>query len=209
MDIKLMSKEDLGGVDTFLSEMFSDWIDMSSLQNDAICCPSRKVKDVLERFSNSLDDPTLDVILAKEGGKVIGTLVLDYKPVWLKAAKGELLNTDPSHRGKGVATAIIGYAIEVLRKNNIKKLILETWYGNDPALNLFKNMGAVITCVKEGKTVTTENWMPMIMGGDQDGSMLGRVAAGKFRAESILDNGLINVDVKVGDESYEYTVVRM
>lgn len=76
--------------------------------------------------------------VADEGGDVVGELVLalEDEPV----ASVGMSVADPWRR-RGVGTALLEEAITWGRGNGLRRLTLEAWWDNEPALALYRKLG--------------------------------------------------------------------
>lgn len=90
----------------------------------------------------------------EENNNIAGSIIVDRvqpaeyaKIVWGNSfAKDEimvihLLMVRPSMAGKGIATALVKYAIELAENNSCKALRLDTGSQNIPAVSLYKKLG--------------------------------------------------------------------
>ena len=71
-----------------------------------------------------------------------------------------LLIVRPSMTGKGIASSLVGYAIELAKSDSCKTLRLDTGSQNTPALSLYKKLGFQVvatSCMKVGDAIEHRN----------------------------------------------------
>lgn len=192
----------------FVGAMINDWPDRSSMQQDVSCCPDRTIADVLDRYERAIaGDGVLIVAKDDAGGPIVGTLVIERGPRWLRYAEGHLLNIHPSHRGRGCARRLIGHGVTALRNGRVKKLILRTWDGNGPALAAFEKAGALMVDRDPGHTITTETCLPMVLSTLDDRDVDRDVQAGNFSARATLDGGLVHLRLSVAGRQRDFAAI--
>ena len=94
------------------------------------------------------------IYVYEEDDNIAGSIIVDTaqpaeyaKIAWSKAyAKDEvmvihLLMVRPSMKGKGIASSLVRYAMELAKSNSCKVLRLDTGSQNIPAISLYKKMG--------------------------------------------------------------------
>jgi GNAT superfamily N-acetyltransferase len=199
---------DLDAFRTFVGGMLNEWIDHSSLQRDVTCCPDRTVAAVLEQYERAAHSDG-GLVIAKDDhtGAVVGTLVLEYGPRWLRTAVGVLLNVHPNYRRSGCARRLLGVASCELHRRRMKKLRLATWEGNDTVVNLFTSCGAQVTDRDPGHTVTTDNFLPLVLSTIDDEGVDARVRSGAFRACSSTDGEIVDFELQVDGAAHRLCVV--
>lgn len=90
----------------------------------------------------------------EENNNIAGSIIADKIPpkeyreiVWKQNCRDDevmvihLLIVRPGMAGKGIATALIKYAVELARNNSCKALRLDTGSQNIPAVSLYKKLG--------------------------------------------------------------------
>lgn len=110
----------------------------------------------------AINDGTLYVY--EENQNIAGSIIIDsvqpreYAEIaWGKALKGDevmvihLLIVRPGMTGKGVASALVKYAMELARSNSCKALRLDTGGQNIPAVSLYKKLGFQIVAAASMK----------------------------------------------------------
>lgn len=110
----------------------------------------------------AINDGTLYVY--EENYNIAGSIIIDrvqpkeYAEIaWEKALKCDeamvihLLIVRPSMTGKGIASSLLGYAIELARNNSCKALRLDTGGQNIPAVSLYKKSGFQIVATASMK----------------------------------------------------------
>jgi ribosomal protein S18 acetylase RimI-like enzyme len=94
--------------------------------------------DVLE-FKQKTDD--IRVIVAYEGGKIVGHCDVCQHNQDLEAAYVGLLGVNPAFQGKGYGKAMLIEAAETAAKAGLRRIDLHTWAGNLKAMPLYKRVG--------------------------------------------------------------------
>jgi ribosomal protein S18 acetylase RimI-like enzyme len=97
-------------------------------------------------ISTQLEDPDAAVLVADDGGGVIGyayAAVEGYDYMALRGPAGVLHDVivDPEHRGRGVGRLLLEAALEFLRSRGAPRVVLSTAEQNEAAQRLF--VGAV------------------------------------------------------------------
>ena len=100
----------------------------------------------------------------EENHNIAGSIIIDsvqpkeYDRIsWGKALKSDevmvihLLIVRPSMAGKGVASSLVKYAMELARNNSCKALRLDTGGQNIPAVSLYKKLGFQIAATASMK----------------------------------------------------------
>ena len=100
----------------------------------------------------------------EENNKIAGSIIVDkaspkeYAEIaWEHPFANEevmcihLLMVRPSMAGKGIATSLVKYAMEVAEKNSCKALRLDTGSQNIPAVSLYKKLGFQIVAAASMK----------------------------------------------------------
>lgn len=109
----------------------------------------------------------------EEGENIIGSIIVDkiqpteYNNISWKVVSSEdevmvihLLMVRPSMSGKGIATSLINYAVELAKTNQCKALRLDTGSQNIPAVSLYKKNGFEIVArgtIKVGGKIEHKN----------------------------------------------------
>lgn len=97
-------------------------------------------------MSTQLEDPDAAVLVADDGGEVIGyayAAVEGYDYMALRGPAGVLhdLIVDPEHRGRGVGQHLLEAALEFLRSRGAPRVVLSTAEQNEAAQRLFAGAG--------------------------------------------------------------------
>ncbi|HEY8536222.1 MAG TPA: GNAT family N-acetyltransferase [Vicinamibacterales bacterium] len=104
-------------------------------------------------LTSQLDDPDVLVLVAADGDRVLGYVYAGVEPMsWreLRDRAGFIhdLAVDTPARRQGVATALLGAAIDWLRSRGMPRVMLWTAHGNDAAQALFAREGFRRTMVE-------------------------------------------------------------
>ncbi|QFZ19640.1 GNAT family N-acetyltransferase [Saccharothrix syringae] len=101
-----------------------------------------------ERYRAEIADPAAAfdddvVLLARDGGTAIGCLVVTA-PVD-GASEVKRLWTDPGHRGRGVASALVTAALDHLARAGVREARLSVWKWRTGAIALYERLGFTVT----------------------------------------------------------------
>src|SRR5215204_552444 len=104
-------------------------------------------------ISTQLEDPDVAVLVADDGGGVIGyayAAVEGYDYMALRGPAGVLHDVivDPEHRGRGVGRLLLEAALEFLRSRGAPRVVLSTAEQNEAAQRLFVSTGFRRTMVE-------------------------------------------------------------
>lgn len=91
-------------------------------------------------FARFLDAPTADAWVAELDGTVVGDAVVTYRR-GLHGARLYTLVTDPRHRGRGIATALLDAAEAAARERGCVSIRLEVRVDNASAIALYERRG--------------------------------------------------------------------
>ncbi|HEX8294407.1 MAG TPA: GNAT family N-acetyltransferase, partial [Pyrinomonadaceae bacterium] len=97
-------------------------------------------------ISTQLEDPDVAVLVADDGGAVVGyayAAVEGYDYMALRGPAGVLHDVivDPGHRGLGVGRLLLEAALAFLRSRGVPRVVLSTAEQNEAAQRLFAGMG--------------------------------------------------------------------
>ncbi|MFL6256159.1 MAG: GNAT family N-acetyltransferase [Pyrinomonadaceae bacterium] len=97
-------------------------------------------------ISTQLEDPDAAVLVADDGGGVIGyayAAVEGYDYMALRGPAGVLHDVivDPEHRSRGVGRLLLEAALEFLRSHGAPRVVLSTAEQNEAAQRLFASAG--------------------------------------------------------------------
>ncbi|MDQ3917557.1 MAG: GNAT family N-acetyltransferase [Acidobacteriota bacterium] len=97
-------------------------------------------------IGTQLEDPDKAVLVADDGGDVIGyayAAVEGYDYMALRGPAGVLQDiiVDPEHRGRGVGRLLLEAALEFFRSRGVPRVVLSTAERNEAAQRLFAGAG--------------------------------------------------------------------
>lgn len=178
----------------FVGGMINSWLDQSSMQQDGRCCPSRNLENVILQYNAATLEPGRLAVVT-DGDYVVATMIINQDQPWSRSANGGLLNVHPDARGRGAGRLLLSFVLSTLAKRGVRRLQLETWLGNEPALALFQSTGGLITGRTPGRTVMTDNWLPKVLASAHDPDFDADIAGGRFRARAERDEVLVRLHV--------------
>jgi GNAT superfamily N-acetyltransferase len=96
----------------------------------------------MERLLAIMADPSVTLLLARDGEEVVGTttLIVYTTPFWIKARLDEVV-VDEAARGRGVGAALVNAALEVARQNGAEVAELQSGVRREAANRLYQRMG--------------------------------------------------------------------
>jgi GNAT superfamily N-acetyltransferase len=98
----------------------------------------------MERLQRIVEDPAVTLLVAKEGGEIIGTstVIVYSTPFWIKARLDEVV-VDEAARGKGVGEALVRACLDIGRKGGAQVVELQSGRGPERAAahRLYERMG--------------------------------------------------------------------
>ena len=97
-----------------------------------------------ERLQRIIDDPAVTLLVAKDGGEIIGTstVIVYSTPFWIKARLDEVV-VDDSARGRGVGEALVKACLEIGRERGAEVAELQPGRGPERAVahRLYERIG--------------------------------------------------------------------
>jgi GNAT superfamily N-acetyltransferase len=96
----------------------------------------------MERLLAIMADPSVTLLLARDGEEVVGTttLIVYTTPFWIKARLDEVV-VDEAARGRGVGAALVNAALEVARQNGAEVAELQSGVRREAANRLYQRIG--------------------------------------------------------------------
>lgn len=98
----------------------------------------------MERLERLLADPAVTLLVARDGGQVVGTttVVVYTTPFWIKARLDEVV-VDQSARGTGVGEALVKAALDIGRQRGAQVAELQSGRGpnREAAHRLYERLG--------------------------------------------------------------------
>jgi len=88
----------------------------------------------------SIEDPRQAVLVATEGGRIVGHLSLDVARYGVATLGMEVARAS---RGRGVGTALMEEAVATARRLGAHKIALQVWPHNEAARALYRRFGFV------------------------------------------------------------------
>lgn len=145
--IRKASFDDLAFIEDIYNEHF-----IHEIEHGAFTVFRKGVYPTRKDAEKAINDRTLYVY--EENNNIAGSIIVDreqpieYKGIaWREMLKSDevmvihLLMVRPSMTGKGVASSLVKYAMELARNNSCKALRLDTGGQNIPAVSLYKKLG--------------------------------------------------------------------
>ncbi len=104
-----------------------------------------KDERVMGVWNSILADPNHHIIVAEEDGKIVSTCVCVIIPNLTHEQRPyafiENVVTDSAYRGRGLATACLGFARDIARRENCYKMMLLTGSKNEKTLDFYRRAG--------------------------------------------------------------------
>jgi GNAT superfamily N-acetyltransferase len=96
----------------------------------------------LERLEAIVADPSVTLLLARDGGEIVGTatVIVYTTPFWIKARLDEVV-VDQAARGKGVGAALVTACLDIAREKGAQVAELQSGVHRDAANRLYPRMG--------------------------------------------------------------------
>ena len=100
---------------------------------------SGQIKGDIERHWNEIKIQNEDIVLVAEENSLIGFVAVWCRPIPFI----DNLHVEPSHRSKGVGSALIGAAAKELINRGHKKAYLWVFESNAKAIRFYKRLGGI------------------------------------------------------------------
>lgn len=96
------------------------------------------------RVASMLDHPGTDLVVAREGGRIVGmaTLATFPLPTGVRGHVDDVV-VDGRLRGHGIARALLGALISVAREREVRTLDLTSRPSRESAIRLYESVGFV------------------------------------------------------------------
>lgn len=97
-----------------------------------------------EKFEDILDDSKISVLVAERGKTIIGYLTLNFNKSLLDSGATAIIDelmVTKEHRGSGVGTLLVHYAIEICQHTGCSEIGVGTEYTNAQAREFYKRQG--------------------------------------------------------------------
>lgn len=145
--IRQATPDDLGWIEDTYNEHF-----LYEKEHGAFTVFQRDVYPTRRDAEKAITDGAMYV--CAENGRIAGSIIVDrVQPAeYGRVAWGNTLGEDevmvvhlllvrPSMAGRGVASALVGYAVELAQNNGCRAVRLDTGEQNLPAVSLYKKLG--------------------------------------------------------------------
>ena len=112
-------------------------------------------RDVLEEVTaEALNDPSVSILVADTGTKLLGFVKLRYIPKsWGHSCEVDLLAVDESERGKGIGSALMDEVEERARARGVTGMRLNVSLGNEGAQRFYEGRGYSQSAIRLGKAL--------------------------------------------------------
>lgn len=77
----------------------------------------------------------------EENNEINALLVIYHNDIINQKAYIPILAVKPTHNGKGIATKLVLYSINICQSSAIKRIFVNTWKSNTKATNLYQKLG--------------------------------------------------------------------
>jgi GNAT superfamily N-acetyltransferase len=103
---------------------------------------SRLTLPPFERLEAIVADPSVTLLIAREGDEIVGTatVIVYATPFWIKARLDEVV-VDESARGKGVGAALVTACLDIAREKGAQVAELQSGALREAANRLYPRMG--------------------------------------------------------------------
>jgi GNAT superfamily N-acetyltransferase len=103
---------------------------------------SRLTLPPFERLEAIVADPSVTLLIAREGDEIVGTatVIVYTTPFWIKARLDEVV-VDESARGKGVGAALVKACLDIAREKGAQVAELQSGVLREAANRLYPRMG--------------------------------------------------------------------
>jgi GNAT superfamily N-acetyltransferase len=103
---------------------------------------SRLTLPPFERLEAIVADPSVTLLIAREGDEIVGTatVIVYATPFWIKARLDEVV-VDESARGKGVGAALVTACLDIAREKGAQVAELQSGVLREAANRLYPRMG--------------------------------------------------------------------
>lgn len=101
--------------------------------------------DPIEKIEGDLEKPMSRIYVYRKNGKIVSSVTVWDEPDGALAT--ENIFTDPKHRGKGYATAVLLTALNDAYKRGVMKARLTVYYTDIEAITMYYKFGYKITRV--------------------------------------------------------------
>lgn len=120
-------------------------------------------RDITDRLAYWLPDPMSLILVAENGGRVIGCLSLHAIPYLERTgrwARIESLAVDESARGTGTGRALVAAAEDAARRWNCLAVEVTSSRTRADAHAFYKRLGFTDICDQSGRFQKTLSWLP-------------------------------------------------
>jgi GNAT superfamily N-acetyltransferase len=103
---------------------------------------SRLPIPTMERLEALIADPAATLLLASEGGEILGTttVIVYTTPFWIKARLDEVV-VDEAARGRGIGEALVKAALDLARDKGAQIAELQSGVEREAANRLYPKIG--------------------------------------------------------------------
>lgn len=123
----------------FVEEMFSSWLDKSSMSSKNTCCCSRTKEELISKIRG---DQSV-FYYAADGDRILGFMCTENDSE-KNSMYVSYINVHPEERGKNVFRNLLDHASAVAAGRNNEFIRLDTWPGNENALKAFEKTGFIV-----------------------------------------------------------------
>ena len=119
---------------------------MPKCQRETLQLPYQSRDEVKRRFETPRPDRRVLVAVLKESGKVVGNIGLHPAGRERRAHVGQIgMMVHDDYQGQGIGSKLLAAAIELgERWLNLRRIELEVYTDNEPAIRLYQKFGFVI-----------------------------------------------------------------
>lgn len=133
--LKASAQEVHGNADIEVIPYTTERVELTQLLMNAFGDTEDEVQSLLDYNTSN---PSRHVYVATKHGEVVGTVtaVEEGKSLWVTA-----LATNPSHQGKGIGSALLGFVQAEGARRTCESVMLDVEIDNDKALSIYEKAG--------------------------------------------------------------------
>jgi RimJ/RimL family protein N-acetyltransferase len=113
----------------------------------------KELKEYQEFFRKLPENRRAEILIAKYDGYTVGFLGLWRRGVYMEHVASIGISVHPEYWGRGIATELIKAAIELARRNGLRRLEAETLSANTAMRHTVEKLGFALECVRKNRVL--------------------------------------------------------